>query len=157
MVHVLREKDGIGDLSFVAEVEGIIVGYIIYWKAYVVQVDGSKVDVLSFGPLGVLPEYQRSGVGSALMKYSIEQAKKRGHGAILFFGRPEYYPKFGFVNAEVFGITTSDDDNSPGFMGMELKQDYLKNITGKFIEPDICNDDLNREQAKEYDRHFFKQ
>jgi len=151
MVNILRKRDGIMDLNFVAEADGKIVGHIIYSNAHILQPDGTKIDVLNFGPLSVCPKMQKQGIGSALMKHSIEEAKKLGYGAILFFGHPEYYPRFGFVNAREFDITTCDGDNFPAFMAMELKKDFLKNVSGKFIEADIYNDDLNREQAKDFD------
>ena len=49
--------------------------------------------VLNFGPLSVLPEYQRQGVGKALVQAMIKKAKRLDYGAILFLGRPEYYPR----------------------------------------------------------------
>lgn len=154
IVHSLRERDGIKELSFVAEIDGKIVGHIIYSKAYILQPDEVKVEVLSFGPLSVQPAYQKQGVGTALMKYSIECAKELGYGAILFFGRPEYYPRFGFVEAKQFNITDSAGHNYPSFMAMELKNGYLKDISGKFYEALIYNDDLNREEAKAFDKKF---
>lgn len=156
IVHSLREKDGINELSFVAEIDGKIVGHIIYSKAYILQLDNTKVNVLSFGPLSVLPEYQKQGVGTVLMKHSIECAKKLGYGAILFFGRPKYYPRFGFVDAKKFKVTDSEGNNYPAFMAMELQIDYLKNKTGKFYEAPIYNDDLNRKQAKIFDEQFCR-
>ena len=90
MVHRLREKDGIMNLNFVAEMDGRIVGHIIYSNAHILQPDGTKIDVLNFGPISVWPELQKKGIGSALMKHSIEKAKALGYGAILFFGHPEY-------------------------------------------------------------------
>ena len=154
MVHKLREKDGIMKLSFVAEIEGRIVGHVIYSHARILQPDGSEVEVLNFGPISVWPDLQLMGIGSASMKHSINEAKRLGYGAILFFGHPEYYPRFGFVEAKEFGITDCNGNNYPAFMAMELKEGYLKNIHGKFIEADIYNDDLNRTQAKEFDRQF---
>jgi predicted N-acetyltransferase YhbS len=141
-------------LNFVAELDGRIVGHIIYSNAYILQPDGSKMDVLNFGPISVWPKLQKMGIGGALMKHSIEEAKKSGYGAILFFGHPEYYPRFGFVEAKEFGITDCNGDNYPAFMAMELKEGFFKNISGRFIEADIYNDDLNREQAKEFDKQF---
>jgi len=154
MVNRLREKDGIMELNFVAELDGKIVGHIIYSHAHILQTDGSKIDVLNFGPISVLPEIQKMGIGSALMKHSIEEAKRLGYGAILFFGHPDYYPRFGFVDAREFDITDCNGENYPAFMAMELTEGYLKNAVGKFIEADIYNDDLNREQAKEFDKKF---
>lgn len=154
MVHSLRKKDGIMELDFVAEIDGKVVGHVIYSKAYILQPNTEKKDVLNFGPLSVLPAYQKQGVGSALMNYSIECAKKLGYGAILFFGHPTYYPRFGFIEAKEFGITTAWGDNFPAFMAMELKEGYLKGVSGRFIEALIYNDELNKEQAKEYDKNF---
>ena len=155
MVHKLRERDGIMELSFIAEMDERVVGHIIYSHAHVLQPDNSKVDVLSFGPISVLPEFQLMGIGSALMKHSIQEAKKLGYGAILFFGHPEYYPRFGFVEAREFSITTYAGDNFPAFMAMELKEGYLKNVSGKFVESDIYNMKLHLEEATEFDRQFF--
>ena len=155
MVHKLRKKDGIMELDFVAEIDGRIVGHIIYSHAYILQPDNSKVTVLNFGPISVWPELQRKGVGSALMRHSISKAKELGYGAILFFGHPEYYPRFGFVEAAEFNIADCNGENYPAFMAMELQKNYLMNISGRFIEADIYNDDLNREKAKAFDRLFL--
>jgi len=154
MVHALREKDGIKELTYVAEVKGIIIGHIIYSHARVEMVDGRNVHVLNFGPVSVQPEFQRKGVGKALMRTSIARAKELGYGAICFFGRPEYYPQFGFVEAKEFGITDLNEANYPAFMAMELKPGYFKNVRGKYYESHIYNDDLNKDAVKEYDKSF---
>jgi len=156
MVHRLRETDGIMELSFVAEEDGQIVGHVIYSHAHILQPDGTEVAVLNLGPISVLPRLQRKGIGSALMKHSINAATKLGYGAILFFGIPEYYPRFGFVQAKEFGITDCNGDNSPAFMAMELKAGYLTNVTGSFIESDLFNDALNLESAREFDKVFLE-
>lgn len=154
MVHELRKRDGIPALSLVAVVEGNIVGHIICSKAEVRAVD-STTFVLNMGPISVLPEYQRKGIGKALITGMLDRAKKLGYGAILFFGRPEYYPQFGFQEASVFGITDSEGYNYPSFMGMELVSDYLASAYGgKYYESDIYNDELNREAVKEFDKDF---
>jgi len=59
MVHMLRQKDGIMELSFVAECDGKIVGHIIYSNAHILRVDGEKIFVLDFGPFSVLPDMQK--------------------------------------------------------------------------------------------------
>ena len=75
MVHELRNRDGIKALSLVAVLEdGTIVGHIICSNA-VVRKENLSLPVLNFGPLSVLPEYQRRGVGGALIRAMIEQAK----------------------------------------------------------------------------------
>ena len=155
MVHELRHRDGIMALSLVAELEdGTIVGHIICSKA-VVKKENRVLPVLNFGQLSVLPEYQRRGVGGALIQAMIGRAKRLDYGAILFFGRPEYYPRFGFKEADVYGIADAEGDNYPSFMAMELKEGYLKEVYGgKYFESDIYDDERNRETVRAFDREF---
>lgn len=155
MVHELRHRDGIMALSLVAELEdGTIVGHIICSNA-VVKKENQSLPVLNFGPLSVLPEYQRIGVGGALIHTMIGRAKRLDYGAILFFGRPEYYPQFGFKEAEVYGIADAEGYNYPAFMAMELKEGYLKEVCGgRYFESDIYDDERNRETVRAFDREF---
>ena len=154
MVHELRRRDGILELSLVATVNDEIVGHVICSKAEVRQ-DGNSLPVLNLGPISVCPKYQRQGVGKALINELIIKAKDLGYGAILFFGRPEYYPQFGFVEASEFSISDSEGYNYDSFMGMELIPGYLSSVKGgRFYESDIYNDDLNRGSVKEFDVDF---
>ena len=156
MVHELRHRDGILELSLVAQLkDGTIVGHIICSKA-IVKIENRKLSVLDLGPLSVQPEYQRQGIGKALIRAMIEKAKKLDYGAILFFGRPEYYPQFGFKEAVIYGISDAEGYNYPAFMAMELKKGYLKSVCGgKFFESDIYNDELNRETVIKFDKEFM--
>lgn len=154
MVNELRKRDGILELSFVAELEGEIVGHLICSKAEV-RTEDTRLPILNIGPISVLPEYQRKGVGRELIQSMIEQATKLEYGAILFFGRPEYYLQFGFKEASVFGVTDSEGYNYPSFMGMELVPGYLEKVRGgRFYESDIYNDERNREAVKVFDEEF---
>lgn len=119
MVNELRKRDGILPLSLVAEVNSVVVGHIICSNAEVRTSDG-VISVLTFGPISVLPECQRQGIGKALINNMISKATQLGYGAILFFGRPEYYPQFDFKEASSWGITDSGGYNYPAFMGMEV-------------------------------------
>ena len=76
----------------------------------------------------------------------------------MFFGRPEYYPQFGFKEAAEFGVADAEGYNYPSFMGMELIPGYLKEVEGgRFFESDIYNDELNREQVRRFDEHFSRE
>lgn len=167
MVHELRNRDGIKELSLVAEVTretetpeevaeatGEIVGHIICSNAEV-KAKEKTIKVLNFGPLSVHPKYQRRGVGKALIEAMIKKAKELDYGAILFFGREEYYPQFGFKEAATWDIYDVDGYNYPAFMGMELIPGYLKEAAGgRFFESDIYHDEQNREAVKAYDKEF---
>mgnify|MGYP003288918428 CR=1 FL=1 len=161
MVNELRKRDGILPLSLVAVAQSDeteeLVGHIICSKAEV-RTENGIIPVLNMGPISVLPEYQRRGVGKALIYAMIEKATKLGYGAILFFGRPEYYPQFGFKEASEFGVADAEGYNYPSFMGMELIPGYLKEAEGgRYFESDIYNDELNREQVKAFDEQFLRE
>ena len=90
LVHKLRKlPDFVQELDFVAEVDGKIVGHIIYSLAKIITPNNRKIEVLNFGPLSVHPNYKRMGVGSALMHYSIAEAARLGYRAIIFYGHPD--------------------------------------------------------------------
>lgn len=156
MVHKMRDNEGIKDLTFVAEMGGQILGHVIGSRgSYILQADGSKIEVLNFGPISVLPKYQKYGVGSALMKSFITRAKELGYGAIVFFGHPTYYPRFGFKEAKNFNITTALGANYPAFMAMELQAGYFENVSGRFIETSIYDESVTKGLAKEFDKLFL--
>lgn len=155
MVNELRKRDGVMSLSLVATVGGEIVGHVICSNGIVKAGEHEKA-VLNLGPISVLPQYQKQGVGKALINELIKNAKEQGFGAFLFFGRSEYYPQFGFVEAENFGISDSEGYNYPSFMGMELIPGYLGDVRGgRFYESDIYNDELNRNAVSMFDRQFL--
>lgn len=155
LAHTLRTApEFVPELDFVAEVNGRLAGNVMYSKAYVLLPDGSRHDVLNFGPLSVLPEFQKQGVGSALMRHSLKAASRLDYGAVIFFGHPSYYPRFGFKEAEEFNITTSNGDNYPAFMAMEFIYGDLDGITGTYHESPLY--DVNPDKAKEYDALFPK-
>ena len=157
MVNELRNRDGYTDLSIVATINEEIVGHIICSKAEV-RCEDKVLPVLNIGPISVLPEHQRKGIGKALIYEMIGRAKQLGHGAILFWGRPEYYPQFGFVAASGYGITDADGHASPAFFAMELIDSYLADAKGgKYYESDIYDDSLNKETVKAFDKAFMNE
>jgi len=153
LAHTLRTSpEFLPELDFVAEVDGRIVGNVMYSKAYVLMPDGARHEVINFGPLSVLPEFQKQGVGSALMNHTLRVAAELGYGSVLFFGHPTYYPRFGFKEAKEFNITTCNGNNFPAFMAMELIPGDLQSVTGAFYESPLY--DVDPVKAKEYDKLF---
>lgn len=89
------------DLSFVAEEDGIVVGHVMNtWS----EIEGSTARVVQFSPLGVLPEYQRRGHGSALVRASLDAVRARGEPVLVLEGNPTFYGRFGFVRADELGL-----------------------------------------------------
>lgn len=153
LAHLLRSIPSfVPELDYVAEVDGRLAGNVMYSKAKVVTSNGEEHEVLTFGPLSVLPEFWNCGVGSALMRHTILKAKKLGYRAIIFFGHPDYYPRFGFQSAEVFGITTSDGKNFDALMAMPLYDGALNGISGAFHEDPTFA--IKEADATEFNRRF---
>ena len=137
ILHNLRKtKSCIPELDLVAVSGGKIIGHIISTKARVVGEAGIEHEVLCVGPLSVLPELQKKGIGAKLMKSSIAIARRLGYSGMILFGNPDYYHRFGFRNAKEFGITTKDGQNFEPFMAIELNANALVHVQGRFFEDD---------------------
>ena len=96
LADVLREdltpKTG---LSLVADDGGTVVGHVLFTRN-LLDAPSRLVDVRVLSPLGVLPERQRQGVGSALVRRGLDLVAERGVPLVFLEGSPAYYPRFGF-------------------------------------------------------------
>lgn len=153
LLHIMRDADSfIKELDVVAEVGGKIVGNIVYTKATIIDDNNKAHEVLSFGPLSVLPGFQRMGIGSALIESTKITSRELGYKAILIYGDPEYYCRFGFVAAEAFKIGTADNMYAPPLQALELIPGALSKIEGRFFEDAVYN--VDETAAKEFDKGF---
>jgi predicted N-acetyltransferase YhbS len=107
------------ELDYVAELEGTVVGNIMYTRNKVIGENG-EWSLLTLGPVSVLPKYQRDGVGSALIRKTLDLTRELGYRAVLIFGHQDYYSRFGFKPASEYGITTAEGKNFPAFMALPL-------------------------------------
>jgi putative acetyltransferase len=116
-------------ISLVAERTGAVIGHVL-WSP--VSVDGRDFapPPLALGPLGVLPDAQRTGAGSALARAGIEECRRRGAPFAVVLGHPAYYPRFGFVPAARFGLTFGDAPPRDAFMALELAPGALASAAG---------------------------
>lgn len=107
-VNVLRElfdaKEYLPGLSIVAVLDGQVVGHVISTRGW-----AGEQELLGLGPIGVTPRLQRQGIGSALMKESIQRANAAGEIGIALLGSPDYYSRFGFVPAATMGVLPPEE------------------------------------------------
>ena len=89
------------ELSFVAEEAGRTVGHVMNTWCHVEE---SGTPVLQLSPLGVLPEFQGRGHGSALVRTSLDAVRALGEPLLLVEGSPKYYSRFGFLRADELGL-----------------------------------------------------
>lgn len=153
IVHKIRKASSfILELDFVVLEDGKVVGNIIYSKAKVLDKESKEHEVIAFGPISVLPPFQRRGIGSALIKHTIKVAESMGYKAIVIFGNPAYYHRFGFKNAKDFGISTASGANFDAFMALELYESSLYGITGKFYNDPAF--EVDQEELEVFEREF---
>lgn len=153
ILHKLRKVSAfVEELGLVACYNNKIVGNIIYSEAKVINNQNKKSKILCMGPLAVLPSYQEKGIGSLLMKESISKAKLLGYKAVVIFGNPNYYHRFGFENAEKYDIQTADGDNFDAFMVLELYDGSLNDVEGKFLEDPVFL--IKDEEVELFDKKF---
>ena len=125
LVVVLRKGDNfIPELSLVALEDNKIVGYILFTKIRI-----GEYEEVALAPLGVLPKYQKKGIGSKLIKEGHIIAKKLGYHYSVVLGSNEYYSKFGYIPAVEYGIKAPFEVPSENFMAIKLN-DTSEDVQG---------------------------
>ena len=133
---VRKSGDFIRELSLVAEVDGEVVGHILFTPMTIID-DDEKYGSLALAPVSVLPELQNNGIGTRLIEVGIEKAKEQGFASIIVMGHPKYYPKFGFELASKWSIGVEDDFESKYLFVLELKDGELDRIKGNVVYCDV--------------------
>lgn len=127
LVHVMREhEDFIRELDFVLELDGKIIGNIMYTKAWLTGENGEEKEILTFGPISVLPEYQRRGYGTMLMEHSFRKAKELGYQAIVIFGSPANYVGRGFISCRKYRVSAENGKFPAAMLVKELEEGALE-------------------------------
>ena len=132
LVSRIRKSDAfIPELSLVAieKDHNKIVGHILLSKI-TINNNNQKTESLALAPVSVLPDYQNKGVGKLLMTEALKEAKELGYHSVVVLGHPEYYPKFGFKKASLWGIQAPFEVPDEAFMAIELTEDALKEVSG---------------------------
>lgn len=80
--------------------------------------------------MAVLPEFQKHGIGSALIRVGLDELRKLGHDVVAVLGHPEYYPRFGFKPSKSFGIKWEIDVSEEVFMVAKLNIGTLNDRIG---------------------------
>lgn len=127
LVDALR-GGGSARVSLVAEVEGKLVGHILFSDLPILTDDGT-LPALSLAPMAVLPEYQRQGIGSALVEKGLEECRAQEHRIVVVLGHPEFYPRFGF-SAKLAEPLSSPFGGRRAWMALELVPGALSGVSG---------------------------
>ena len=128
LVERLR-RDAHPHVSLVAEVEDNVVGHILF-SPVEIHSGGAPISAMGLGPMAVLPERLRQGIGSKLVREGLHACKQQGVQAVVVLGHPEYYSRFGFQPAEKFGLWCEYDVPREAFMVLELDSGALEDVEG---------------------------
>lgn len=109
-------------ISFVAVKDGDIVGHLLFTAAYIEHDDGEKTLGWGLAPMGILPILQKKGVGKKLIETALTEIQEDSdHSFIIVLGHKQFYSKFGFVPASMFGIKSEwSEIPNQSFMIMKL-------------------------------------
>jgi putative acetyltransferase len=127
LVDRLRSRGALS-LSLVAEIDGIVAGHIALTR---VTSHGAAPSGAGLGPMAVLPELQRAGIGSRLVRAGLEACAAAGFGYVVVLGHPDFYPRFGFVPASLFGLDCKWPVPDEAFMVRELLTGTLDAVHGR--------------------------
>ena len=135
LVHVMRSSENfVRELAFVAVADSKIVGCVMFVKGTIAGDDGVVREVLTLGPIAVLPAYQKKGVGRRLIDHARKEAIRQGYAAIVLCGDPLYYSRVGFEPAENFGIRTADNKYFVALQICPLQEKRPESFAGRYSD-----------------------
>lgn len=155
LVHIMRgHEDFIPELDFVAELDGKVIANIMYTKAKLRDEQGTEKEILTFGPISVLPEYQRMGYGKALIEHSFEQAVKLGYDVVVIFGSPVNYVGRGFKSCKRYNICLPSGKFPAAMLVRELQTGALDGRKWFYSDSPVMN--VSEEEAQRFDNTLEK-
>ncbi|MFN7925822.1 MAG: N-acetyltransferase [Bryobacteraceae bacterium] len=119
-------------LSLVAELEGEAAGSVIFSRM-TIETPSACIDAVALAPVAVLPEHQRTGVGSELIRSGLDILRQRGERIVIVLGHPEYYPRFGFSVEAAAALDSPFPRHA--FMALELVPGALDGVRGRVRYP----------------------
>jgi putative acetyltransferase len=128
LVDALRAEGAVQG-SFVAEIDGRIVGHVLFSELLIVG-ETVTVPALALAPVAVLPACQRLGIGTRLIWHGLDACRKQGHRIVVVLGHTGFYPRFGF-SSDLAARLESPFSGKPSFMALELTQGALQGVSGR--------------------------
>ena len=153
VLHKLRKDAAfVPELDLVMELSGQLIGQVMYMRSKIITDAGTAVPVMTFGPIGILPEYKRQGYGLILLDYSMKIAREMGVGALTIEGNIDFYGKAGFVTGKSMGIIYSEDPEAEYFLVKELQGGFLAGVKGTYKDPECYF--VDEQKAADFDKQF---
>ena len=150
LVRKMRDHaDFIRELDFVLELDGQVIGYIMYTRATLRDEAGTVKNIVTFGPLSIEPRHQRRGYGKLLIRHSLEKAAALGYDAVVIFGMPSNYVSAGFVSCKKYNICAEGDKFPAAMLAQELRPGTLDGRRWYYRDSPVMA--VSPEEAAAYD------
>ncbi len=128
LVDILRSQGGVL-VSMIAELAGVVVWHLAFTRAHIEWGDAEQ-PVAALGPMAVSSMYQRQGIGGKLVNAGLAACRSRGERVVVVLGHSAYYPKFGFVPADRYGLRCEFAAPPEAFMVLPFNVDALTRSQG---------------------------
>lgn len=153
LAHILRDHpDFLPELDLVIELDRQIIGSIMYTRTRLVDEAGMEKPSLTFGPVSILPEYQRRGYGKQLIEHSFDVAIQLGYDSIVIFGNPSNYVSRGFKSCKKYNVCLEGGVFPSAMMVKELKPGALDGRTWVYYESPAFT--FDEQKALDYNDGF---
>ena len=127
LVELLRDRNK-APVALVAVSNNKIVGHVMF-SPVTITLAPKVFRAVGLAPLSILPEFQRQGIGSMLAREGLKKCAVAGFEMAVVLGDPDYYPRFGFSRASLYGLG-NEYGADEHFMAIELKNGALDKISG---------------------------
>lgn len=150
LVHIMRShRDFVPELDLVLERGGQVIGNIMYTRASLTDGDGAEKQVLTFGPVSILPGLQRRGYGKLLMEDSFARALALGYEAIVIFGSPANYVGRGFKSCRKYQVCAEDGSYPAAMLVKELRPGALEGKDWVYRDSPVMR--IEEQEAQRFD------
>ena len=156
VLHQMRNDENfVRQLDFILKLNNKVIGQTAFYKTFITLESGQKLEVLTLGPICILPGFQKNGYGKILLDFALDVATVEGFGAVVLEGDVNFYGKCGFEFARNFNIKyhdLPDDVDDSFFLCRELIKGYLPKQKSEYQTPDVYM--VSEEDVENFDKNF---
>lgn len=144
-IHMMRNHEAfIPELDYVIEMDGKVIGCVMYTKSKLVDENGNEKIVATMGPICILPQFQRIGFSKILLEHTFKIALEMGYDTVINFGNPDNYVARGYKSCKKFNVCFEGDVFHSALLVKVLTDDALDGRKWFYYQNDAdacCNDE----------------
>lgn len=155
LIHVMRKHpDFIPQLAYIMEMDGKIIGCVMYTKGELVDENNNRKPIVTMDPLCIHPDYQRRGYGKALLEHTCAIVKKMGYDVVINFGNPDNYVARGYQSCKKYNVCFEGDVFPAPLLVKVLSDDALDGRKWFYHPSNADAPCSDTEAVAEFDKRF---